>query len=178
MKTTTYWTIAFTTCFLIFGRSSAISEDHPGTGQIKRIGNESRLGHPEQTARLKQPASPEQPARPEQPDSLSTKIRERESAENAVRQRLIELIDSTQENVLLEFLNCGTRRDLESIAGVASVRAEALIEERPFHNLSEVAKVRGIGLRTFVKIVKHLELLEGGGAVALDRSEVEALVCK
>lgn len=169
MKITTYWKIALATCILTFEYTSATGGDHASPGHIPNPGQNATIGSEPQ---------PEHREPLEQIDSLSTKIRERESAENAARQRLIELIDSTQEVVLLEFLNCGTKRDLESIAGVASVRAEALIAERPFHNLSQVAKVRGIGLRTFVKIVKHLESLEGGGTVTLDRSEVEALVCK
>ena len=108
-----------------------------------------------------------------EPPSVTEKPRSVEPIE-----KLLRFIDSTQENVLLEFLNCQSDRGLADIDGVARVRAEALVEARPFNSLREVADVKGIGTTTFTKIVMHLELLEGGGVVNLEAAGLEALLCK
>ena len=105
-------------------------------------------------------------------------LQENQSSKAKQVERLLRCIDSTQENVLLEFLNCRTLEDLLSMDGVARTRAAAIVEARPLHDLRQLADIKGIGIGAITKIVKHLEELEGGGSVNLNPAKSEPLLCK
>jgi hypothetical protein len=61
----------------------------------------------------------------------------------------------TQEEKLLTLLNRGTNQDLAAISGVAAVRADAIVEARPFRKVHDVILVPGVGEVTFERILNH-----------------------
>lgn len=55
-------------------------------------------------------------------------------------------------------LNQATQEQLEALPGIGPVKARAIIQARPFNNIEDVMKIRGIKEGTFVKIKDRIIL--------------------
>lgn len=61
----------------------------------------------------------------------------------------------TQNTKLLDLLNEGDDRALQSIPGVGKTRAAAIKKARPFADVTDVVGVEGVGEVTLAEMVKH-----------------------
>ena len=64
-------------------------------------------------------------------------------------------LTTTQRSKLLDLLNKGDDNSLIAIPGVGETRAEAIKKARPFNDVTDVAKVDGVGEGTFAEMVAH-----------------------
>jgi len=55
-------------------------------------------------------------------------------------------------------LNNATQQELESLPGIGPVYAERIIKGRPYSNIIEITKIKGIGDKTFQKVKPLLSL--------------------
>jgi|GEM_PF-4911707 len=79
-------------------------------------------------------------------------------------------LTTTQKSKLLDLLNEGSGKDLDAINGIAKIRAESIIKSRPFHNISELILVSGIGEVTFSRIIAHAKQLPRKNSKAASKS--------
>ena len=64
-------------------------------------------------------------------------------------------LTTTQRGKLLDLLNKGDEPALVAIPGVGETRAAAIKKARPFNDVTDVAKVDGVGEGTFAEMVAH-----------------------
>lgn len=70
-------------------------------------------------------------------------------------QAIAQMLTATQRMKLLDLLNKGRDESLRSLPGVGETRLEAIKKARPFHDITEVTQVPGVGEGTFIDFVKH-----------------------
>jgi DNA uptake protein ComE-like DNA-binding protein len=61
----------------------------------------------------------------------------------------------SQKTKLMEILNAGDDKAIQSLPGIGPVTSAAIIKGRPYADSLDVLKVDGIGEATFVKLVAH-----------------------
>ena len=64
-------------------------------------------------------------------------------------------LNSTQKTKLLTLLNKGSDKELNAIKGIAASRSKRIIEARPFNQIEDLVKVKGIGLSIFSQVLDH-----------------------
>lgn len=64
-------------------------------------------------------------------------------------------LTSAQRTKLLALLNSGSDADLVAIPGVGETRAAAIKKARPFKDVTDAAKVDGVGEGTFAEMVAY-----------------------
>jgi len=55
-------------------------------------------------------------------------------------------------------VNTASREELESLLGIGPVKAQAIVEGRPYNNVEEVMKVKGIKEGTFSEIKDRIRV--------------------
>lgn len=68
---------------------------------------------------------------------------------------IAQMLTASQRMKLLDLLNKGRDDSLRLLPGIGETRLAAIKQARPFHDITEVTKVPGVGEGTFIDLVKH-----------------------
>ncbi len=99
----------------------------------------SILSTPVKSEEMKESASPES----------SSKVPSANEIKLQKAATISEELTAKQKSQVLKLLNEGTEQNLIAIKGIAASRCKSIISARPFNQIEDLVKIRGIGLSTF-----------------------------
>tara|TARA_R110002096_G_scaffold105923_1_gene233042 strand:- start:8814 stop:9197 length:384 start_codon:yes stop_codon:yes gene_type:complete len=94
----------------------------------------------------------DQPAKNE-PTAAETE----QQAEIAEATKLTQKLSSYKKGKLTRLVKSGTKEDLMNLPRIGEATADRIISARPFDSSAHLVTVKGIGLKTFAKIVDFVD---------------------
>ncbi len=94
--------------------------------------------------------------RPSQPKASKEKPKsgKPKADELAEAEKLLASLSAPKRTALTKLLNSGTKEELAALPGIGVATAEAIIKSRPLKSAAHLVTVKGVGEKTFAKIVK------------------------